>query len=62
MAKTTFVEAYEKALRLQAAGDFNGISELIQQAYRSGLPQDELQILSALAEGAFQFQQPNGSR
>lgn len=60
MAKPEFADLYEKALALQAKGDFDGMTSLIEEAYKLGVPQDELRILGALAEGAFQFLSKQG--
>ena len=60
MSKPDFAKLYKEALAFQKSGDFKGISELIQNAYRAGLPEDELRILGALAECAFQFMKPSG--
>lgn len=60
MAKPDFADLYEKALGFQAKGDFAGMTSLIEEAYKLGVPEDELRILGALAEGAFQFSQTSG--
>lgn len=56
MSKPTFDELYTKALAYQKNGDVQGMTALLNRAYAAGLPTDELSMLSALAEGALQFQ------
>lgn len=60
MPKDTFSFLYEEALQLQKTGRSSEFPSLIERAQKAGLTEDDLSILGALFEGAFQFSQQNG--
>jgi hypothetical protein len=67
MARTPhakFAQLYEQALKFQAAGDFPRFTQLIRQAYASGLSREELSIIGALTESTLNasLSRPSGPR
>lgn len=60
MPEDTFASLYEDALQLQKTGRSSEFPALIQRGKTAGLTEDDLSILGALFEGAYQFFQQNG--
>lgn len=62
MPKQSFASFYREAQQLQRDGQAAAFPDLIERARKAGLTEDDLTILGALFEGAFQFAKPDGSR